>query len=74
MNDALEMAKAKKGGASGLARAIGNITPQAVTQWKRVPVARVLDVERETGVPRHELRPDIYPPSSSNISNNGAAA
>jgi DNA-binding transcriptional regulator YdaS (Cro superfamily) len=26
-----------------------------------VPVARVLDVERITGITRHELRPDIYP-------------
>ena len=26
-----------------------------------VPPRRVLDVERVTGVPRHLLRPDIYP-------------
>ncbi|HXJ59411.1 MAG TPA: Cro/CI family transcriptional regulator [Verrucomicrobiae bacterium] len=38
-----------------------NTTPQAISQWNRVPVLRVLDVERITGVPRHELRPDIYP-------------
>jgi DNA-binding transcriptional regulator YdaS (Cro superfamily) len=37
------------------------ITPQALSQWDRVPPLRVLDVERITGVPRHELRPDIYP-------------
>lgn len=43
-----------------LARRLG-ITPQALSQWDRVPPLRVLEVERITGVPRHELRPDIYP-------------
>ena len=35
-----------------------------VTKWSRtrIPAERVLDVERITGIPRHELRPDIYPP------------
>lgn len=37
------------------------ISPQALSQWRRVPPLRVLEVERITGVPRHELRPDIYP-------------
>jgi DNA-binding transcriptional regulator YdaS (Cro superfamily) len=59
----LERAKAVLKGNTALARALpGDITPQAVSQWKRVPAERVLDVERATGVPRHELRPDIYPP------------
>lgn len=36
------------------------------TRWaqKRVPGERVLDVERLTGISRHELRPDIYGPAS----------
>ncbi len=37
------------------------ITHGAVSQWKRVPAERVLDVEKITGIPRHLLRPDIYP-------------
>lgn len=57
----LDKAKRQAGGSSGLARLLGNITPQAVSQWQRVPVKRVLDVERVTGIPRHILRPDIYP-------------
>lgn len=58
----LERAKDAIGGPTALAHAIsGDITPQAVVQWKQVPVLRVLEVERVTGIPRHELRPDIYP-------------
>lgn len=62
MNDSLEKAKTAAGGNTGLAKLIGGLTPQAISQWRRVPVERVLDVEKATGVPRHELRPDIYPP------------
>jgi hypothetical protein len=61
MKDALEKAKSSIGGASGLAKALGGITPQAISQWSRVPAERVLDVERVTGISRYELRPDIYP-------------
>lgn len=38
-----------------------NISQAAVSQWGKIPVERVLDIERLTGIPRHELRPDIYP-------------
>jgi DNA-binding transcriptional regulator YdaS (Cro superfamily) len=65
MSHPLEIAKAKVGGNTGLARALGKITPQAVSQWLRVPVGRVLEVERITGIPRSELRPDIYPPEAA---------
>jgi DNA-binding transcriptional regulator YdaS (Cro superfamily) len=68
MKTALEIAKEKVGGSTGLANALGGITPQAVSQWRRVPAERAIEVERVTGVPRHELRPDIYPRE------NGAAA
>lgn len=37
------------------------ITPEAIYQWEKCPVRRVLEIERLTGVSRHELRPDIYP-------------
>lgn len=50
----------QRGIISDIARAC-RITPGAVSQWSRVPAERVLDVERVTGVPRHELRPDLYP-------------
>lgn len=49
-------------GVAKLARALGNITPQAISQWKRVPPERVIEVERATGISRHVLRPDIFGP------------
>ena len=43
-----------------IARACG-VTRQAVFQWREVPWNRVLVVEKVTGIPRHRIRPDIYP-------------
>lgn len=45
-----------------LAAAIG-VNKSTVLRWleNRLPAERVLDVERITGISRHELRPDIYP-------------
>lgn len=58
--EALERAIKAVGGLDGLASPLG-ITPQAVSQWEKVPPLRVLEVERVSGVSRHELRPDLYP-------------
>jgi DNA-binding transcriptional regulator YdaS (Cro superfamily) len=59
-DEALKRAIAAAGTGDKLATDLG-ITPQALSQWERVPHLRVLEVERITGVPRHELRPDLYP-------------
>jgi hypothetical protein len=55
----LDRALATAGGPSALAKLIG-IAPQAISQWKEVPLRRILDVEKATGVPREILRPDMY--------------
>lgn len=63
METAVERAVRLAGGQSALARAVG-VTPQAVQQWVtqgRISYRKVIDVERVTGVPRYELRPDLYP-------------
>lgn len=65
---ALERAFRQAGTRTRLAEQLG-ITLQAVSQWKICPANRVLQVERITGVPKHELRPDYYPPE-----NHGEAA
>ena len=59
MDQGLRLALEAAGGISELARRIG-IARQAVQQWRRVPLDRILAVERATGVPREELRPDLY--------------
>lgn len=63
-NDALKRAIKAAGGLAGLATPLG-ISEQAVSQWDEVPPLRVLAVERVSGVPRHELRPDLYPLESN---------
>lgn len=56
----LERAVRLSGGQATFARLLG-ITAQAVSQWDEVPPLRVLEVERVSGVSRHDLRPDLYP-------------
>lgn len=60
---ALRRAAATFGGFAQLGRQIG-ISQQAVSGWHSrgtIPAKRVLEIERLTGVSRHQLRPDLYP-------------
>ncbi len=47
------------GGVAALARALGIAQP-SVSGWTRIPADRVTAIETLTGVPRNELRPDIF--------------
>lgn len=71
MREALERAKTKTNGATGLAQRLSEagspITSQAISQWKRVPAERAIEVEAITGVSRHELRPDVFGPAKSEV-------
>lgn len=66
---ALEKAVDLAGSQAELARRISTsektVKQQHIWNWlnrdKKVPPENVLDIERATGVSRHDLRPDIYP-------------
>lgn len=47
------------GGLSILARRLG-LDRRHVYGWERIPARWVLDVEKVTGISRHELRPDVF--------------
>lgn len=41
-----------------------NLPLPTVYSWgfrQKIPVERVLEIERVFNIPRHEIRPDIYP-------------
>lgn len=52
------------GGYSSVAKRMG-LTKQVVWSWAnvlhRVPAEQVMDLEAAIGIPRHLIRPDIYP-------------
>lgn len=62
----IERAIRGAGGLKAVAAKCG-VSRQAIDKWfvSGVPPKRVIFVERISGVPRHELRPDIYPPEES---------
>lgn len=42
-----------------LAKKLG-ISGQAIQQWRTVPARWIVPIEEITGVPREELRPELY--------------
>jgi len=61
----MALLRSKRGTLAKIARALG-VTPSAVAQWKRLPAERVVAISAATGIPKHELRPDLFdaPPAS----------
>jgi DNA-binding transcriptional regulator YdaS (Cro superfamily) len=65
--NSIQRAVLAAGGATAAAAKL-KLTRQAVERWarkKHVPADRVLALEALSGVPRHELRPDLYPKEKS---------
>ena len=69
--EALKASVEKIGSQSAYARLCG-VSQTAVWKWlqsgKRLPAEHVITVEAESGVSRHLLRPDIYPPAEASLS------
>jgi DNA-binding transcriptional regulator YdaS (Cro superfamily) len=61
IDDGLRQAVEAAGSFKALARALG-MSLQALSEWKRVPAHRILQVEAVTGVCRTKLRPELYLP------------
>lgn len=55
----LQKAIKAAGSRNRLARKI-DISSQAVQQWRDVPARWIIAIEEATGVPREELRPELY--------------
>jgi DNA-binding transcriptional regulator YdaS (Cro superfamily) len=47
------------GSVTALARLLG-MSQQALSEWWRVPAHRIRQVEAVTGIPREQLRPELY--------------
>jgi hypothetical protein len=58
--DSLNKIKSQRGLAARIAREC-NINAATVSLWKKVPPHHAMTVSKVSGIPLHELRPDIYP-------------
>jgi len=60
METGLDKAIKQAGSIRALGRMLG-ITHAAIRQWNgEIPAKHLINIERLTGVPREELRPDLY--------------
>lgn len=50
----------RAGGCSRLASCLGIKSHTTVLRWKRVPDKYLVDIERVFGIPREEMRPDLF--------------
>lgn len=60
----MDLLRSRRGVMAKVADRLG-LTRAAVATWKRVPAERVRAVADITGIPLHELRPDLYDPPAA---------
>jgi len=61
IQECIDSMNERNGNLTALAEKL-EITAQAISQWKRIPAHRVIQIEAITGISRSRLRPDLYPP------------
>ena len=59
MRTPIEKAIKAAGGLSALSRELG-IDRAGIRRWEAIPAKWIIQIEHATGVPREELRPDLY--------------
>jgi DNA-binding transcriptional regulator YdaS (Cro superfamily) len=59
MASGMDLIRARRGLLAQVAHGLG-MTRAAIVKWRQVPAERVVEVERITGIPREQLRPDLY--------------
>jgi DNA-binding transcriptional regulator YdaS (Cro superfamily) len=61
MNDGeiIEMVCKKAGGMRALGRTLG-IAYQNIQGWKEIPAHYIIPIEEKIGIPRQQLRPELY--------------
>lgn len=64
MDEPTKRAIEKAGGPTALAKGLGIKMP-SLYSWSRIPAERVGRVSEITGIPRHELRPDLWEPPAA---------
>lgn len=62
----MALIRAQRGLLAKVAHGLG-LTRAAVVKWDKVPAERVVDIERITGIPREQLRPDLFRKSSASL-------
>jgi len=53
----------RTGGTLKLSRALGLRSHSSLLRWKQIPHQHCPTIERAFGIPRHELRPDLFGPA-----------
>lgn len=55
----MRIIRRQRGAMSAIARGLG-VSTQSIHEWQTVPLARVFDVSRITGIEPQRLRPDFF--------------
>lgn len=59
MVEGMDLIRAQRGLLAKVSRGLG-LTRAAIVKWDKVPAERVVQIEEITGIPREQLRPDLF--------------